>query len=176
MARRSRAREVALQALYQRDQNKSMSEADALAFLNRRLAEPELQELGKLLFLGTLQHLQAIDEHLGRVADNWSVDRMAIVDRNVLRLGIFELYHGPEMPFKVVLDEAIELAKRYGSEESPGFVNGILDKVANDKNETKTAEPIAPETTATEPVTPAEEPAQEKVESVAAEDAEPTPA
>ncbi|HQR06673.1 MAG TPA: transcription antitermination factor NusB [Gemmatales bacterium] len=134
MARRSRAREVALQALYQRDQNKSMSQEDALAFLARRLAEPELLELGKALYLGTLADVSAIDERLSQVADNWSVERMAIVDRNVLRLGIYELYHGPETPFKVVLDEAIELAKRYGSEESPGFVNGILDKIANDKN------------------------------------------
>ncbi len=134
MARRSRAREIALQALYQRDQNKSMSQEDALAFLVRRLTEPELVELGKALYLGTVEHLKVIDELLARVADNWSVDRMAIVDRNVLRLGIYELYHGPEVPFKVVLDEAIELAKRYGSEESPGFVNGILDKIANDKN------------------------------------------
>ncbi len=134
MARRSRAREIALQALYQRDQNKSMSQEDALAFLVRRLTEPELVELGKALYLGTVEHLKVIDERLAKVADNWSVDRMAIVDRNVLRLGIYELYHGPEVPFKVVLDEAIELAKRYGSEESPGFVNGILDKIANDKN------------------------------------------
>lgn len=134
MARRSRAREVALQALYQRDQNKTMSQDDALAFLSRRLTEPELVELGNSLYLGTVTHLKEIDERLAKVADNWSVERMAIVDRNVLRLGIFELYHGPEMPFKVVLDEAVELAKRYGSEESPAFVNGILDKIASDKN------------------------------------------
>jgi len=140
MARRSRAREIVLQALYQRDQNKSMSQEDALAFLVRRLTEPELVELGKALYLGTVQHLKEIDERLARVADNWSVDRMAIVDRNVLRLGIYELYHGPEVPFKVVLDEAIELAKRYGSEESPGFVNGILDKIANEKNEARESE------------------------------------
>lgn len=137
MARRSRAREVALQALYQRDQNKNMTQEDALAFLARRLAEPELLELGKTLYLGTLADVAAIDERLSQVADNWSVERMAIVDRNVLRLGIYELYHGPETPFKVVLDEAIELAKRYGSEESPGFVNGILDKIANEKNKSR---------------------------------------
>jgi len=148
MARRSRAREIVLQALYQRDQNKSMSQEDALAFLVRRLTEPELVELGKALYLGTVQHLKEIDERLARVADNWSVDRMAIVDRNVLRLGIYELYHGPEVPFKVVLDEAIELAKRYGSEESPGFVNGILDKIANEKNETVASEPPAAPTAA----------------------------
>ena len=149
MARRSRAREIALQALYQRDQNKSISTEDVLAFLARRLNEPELLELGKALYLGTTQHLVAIDKRLAAVADNWSVDRMAIVDRNVLRLGIYELYFGPELPFKIVLDEAIELAKRYGSEESPGFVNGILDKIASEK---KTQE--AAEARGTEPGTP----------------------
>ncbi len=136
MARRSRAREIALQALYQRDQNKNLTNDDAVAFLARRLSEPELLELGKLLYQGTVEHLKEVDARLAKVADNWSVDRMAIVDRNVLRLGIFELYHGPATPFKVVLDEAVELAKRYGSEESPGFVNGILDKIASDKNAT----------------------------------------
>ncbi|MFO0812241.1 MAG: transcription antitermination factor NusB [Gemmatales bacterium] len=135
MARRSRAREIALQALYQRDQNKTIKTEDVLAFLERRLNEPELLELGKALYLGTTQHLAEIDKRLSEVADNWSVERMAIVDRNVLRLGIYELYHGPAMPFKIVLDEAIELAKRYGSEESPGFVNGILDKIASEKNQ-----------------------------------------
>jgi transcription antitermination protein NusB len=134
MARRSRAREIALQALYQRDQNKSLTRDDALAFLARRLTDPELIELGQSLYLGAIEHLKEIDDRLQKVADNWSVERMAIVDRNVLRLGIYELYYGPETPFKVVLDEAIELAKRYGSEESPGFVNGILDKIASEKN------------------------------------------
>jgi N utilization substance protein B len=148
VARRSRAREVALQALYQRDQNKNMTQEDALAFLVRRLTEPELVELGKALYLGTIQHIKEIDERLARVADNWSVERMAIVDRNVLRLGIYELYHGPDVPFKVVLDEAIELAKRYGSEESPGFVNGILDKIANEKNKADEAKAPAEATPA----------------------------
>lgn len=133
MARRSRAREIALQALYQRDQNKSIQTEDVLAFLARRLNEPELLELGKALYLGATQHLPEIDKRLAAVADNWSVERMAIVDRNVLRLGIYELYFGPDLPFKIVLDEAIELAKRYGSEESPAFVNGILDKIASEK-------------------------------------------
>lgn len=153
MSRRSRAREIALQALYQRDQNKSMTNEDALTFLARRLSEPELLELGKSLYLGTAQHAKTIDERLSQVADNWSVERMAVVDRNVLRLGIYELYHGPETPFKVVLDEAIELARRYGSEESPAFVNGILDKIANEKNKSEE------QTAETQPQEPPAEPA-----------------
>lgn len=134
MARRSRAREVALQALYQRDQNRSLASEDAVAFLGRRLAEVELLDLAKTLYLGTLEHFQEIDGRIARVAENWSVERMAVVDRNVLRLAVFELFHGPATPFKVVLDEAIELAKRYGTEESPAFVNGILDRIATEKH------------------------------------------
>jgi N utilization substance protein B len=144
MARRSRAREVALQALYQRDQNRSFTQDDAVRFLARRLLNPELLELGKSLYFGVLEHLIEIDGRLSSVADNWSVERMAVVDRNVLRLGIFELYHGPGTPFKVVLDEAIELAKRYGTEESPSFVNGILDRVANEQQEAQVAESASP--------------------------------
>jgi N utilization substance protein B len=152
MARRSRAREVALQALYQRDQNRSLKPDDAVAFLGRRLFDPELFELSKTLYLGTLEHLKEIDGRITRVAENWSVERMAVVDRNVLRLGIYELYHGPETPFKVVLDEAIELAKRYGTEESPGFVNGILDRIVNEKNAAE--EKNAVETSPPDPLTP----------------------
>jgi N utilization substance protein B len=152
MSRRSRAREIALQALYQRDQNKSMSQEDALNFLARRLADPDLLALGKSLFLGVSQYVKEIDQRLSEVADNWSVERMAVVDRNVLRLGIFELYHGPELPFKIVLDEAIELAKRYGSEESPAFVNGILDKIAKEKNKTENPVQVNAAEPPTEPV------------------------
>ena len=146
MARRSRAREVALQALYTRDQNRSLSAEDALAFLGRRLLDSELLALAKTLYLGTLEHLKDIDARLARVAENWSVERMAVIDRNVLRLGIYELFHGPSTPFKVVLDEAIELAKRYGTEESPAFVNGILDRIANEKNAAETPSSDSPPT------------------------------
>jgi N utilization substance protein B len=145
MARRSRAREVALQALYQRDQNRSLAPDDGVAFLGRRLFDPELFELAQTLYIGTLEHLKEIDTRITRVAENWSVERMAVVDRNILRLGIYELYHGPETPFKVVLDEAIELAKRYGTEESPAFVNGILDRIVNEKNAVEaTTDPLTP--------------------------------
>ena len=133
MARRSRAREVALQLLYQHDQNKGGSPADAQAFLRRRLADEELERWGESLYRGVLDNLAAIDKLLAGAAENWSVERMAVVDRNVLRLGVFELHHQPETPVRVVIDEAVELAKRYGSVESPAFVNGILDRLAAQK-------------------------------------------
>jgi N utilization substance protein B len=130
MTRRSRAREVALQVLYQRDHNAQVDEETVRQFLQRRLREPELQQFAETLYRGVLEHRTEIDQRLAQVAENWSVERMAAVDRNILRLAAFELLCQPETPTKVILDEAIELAKRYGSAESPAFVNGLLDRVA----------------------------------------------
>jgi len=131
MARRSRAREVALQLLYECDHGQPVEAERVQQFLKRRLQDDELQAFAGRLFAGTLEHRGPIDRRLAEVAENWSVERMAAVDRNILRLGAFELLHETDTPIKVIIDEAIELAKRYGSAESPAFVNGILDKVAS---------------------------------------------
>ncbi|HMP01287.1 MAG TPA: transcription antitermination factor NusB [Gemmatales bacterium] len=130
MARRSRAREVVLQLLYQHDQNPAFPLAEARQFLRRRLQDEELAVWGEELYVGTLEHRTAIDEQLSRTAENWSVHRMAVVDRNLLRLCVFEMTIQGQTPARVVIDEAVELAKRYGSAESPAFVNGILDRLA----------------------------------------------
>jgi N utilization substance protein B len=79
---------------------------------------------------GTLEHLTAIDDCVAKSSAHWKLHRMAAVDRNVLRLAIFELNHCPDIPVKVTLNEAIEIAKKFGSEESGAFVNGILDQIA----------------------------------------------
>ena len=86
-----------------------------------------------MLFDGVRAHAAVIDERLGRAADNWRVSRMAVVDRNVLRLGAFELSHLRDTPANVILDEAIELARRYGSAGSPAFVNGVLDRLHKER-------------------------------------------
>lgn len=126
---RSKAREVALQLLYQYDLNRSMPRPLIEAFVRARLRENSLRRLCLTLFDGTLAHLPALDQQLGKVAENWRLHRMAATDRNVLRLGAFELAHQPETPAAVILNEAIELARRFGSADSPGFVNGVLDRV-----------------------------------------------
>jgi N utilization substance protein B len=77
---------------------------------------------------GVRAHLAEIDELLGRVSRNWRLERMARVDRNLLRLAIFELKFSADVPAKVAINEAIEIAKRYGTAESPAFVNGVLDR------------------------------------------------
>lgn len=130
MPRRSRAREVVLQLLYQHDQNPGLQLEEARAFLLRRLQDAELAAWAEELYQGTLNHRAAIDERLSKTAENWSVHRMAVVDRNLLRLGVYEMTIQGQTPPRVVIDEAVELAKRFGTAESPAFVNGILDRLA----------------------------------------------
>lgn len=128
MARRSRAREVALQALFQEDLNPRDSSDQVAPFLNSRLHDPDLREFALTLVLGVLRNRDELDALLQAKADNWSLGRMAATDRNVLRLGAFEIRYA-ETPDRVAIDEAVELAKRYGSAQSSQFVNGILDKL-----------------------------------------------
>ena len=145
MARRSRAREVALQLLYQHDHNPVDFE-NSRRFLQDRLRNSELVAFADSLFGGVQTHRSEIDKHLAGIAENWSVERMATVDRNILRLGTFELLFQPDTPMKVAIDEAVELAKRYGAVESPAFVNGILDKVASARPATAADPEITAET------------------------------
>jgi N utilization substance protein B len=131
--KRSRAREVALQLLFQQDLNGSVNRAALERFARERLGEEGLAAFALGLYDGVRGQLTGIDERLGRAADNWRVARMAVVDRNVLRLGAFELLQGADTPANVVFDEAIELARRYGSADSPAFVNGVLDRLRKDE-------------------------------------------
>jgi N utilization substance protein B len=94
-----------------------------------RLRDGELRPFCLGLYDGTVGNLAAIDERLAAAAENWRLPRMAAVDRNVLRLGAYELLYTPETPPTVVINEAIELARRYGARDSTAFVNGVLDKL-----------------------------------------------
>jgi N utilization substance protein B len=129
MKRRSRAREVALQVLFQHDHNPNMDREAVKQFVAGRLKDAELMAFCESLAEGVVKHLPDIDERIAQAAENWRVSRMATVDRNVLRMGAYELFYNPETPARVAFDEAIELARRYGSADSPGFVNGVLDRL-----------------------------------------------
>jgi N utilization substance protein B len=129
MTRRSRAREVALQLLYQRDLNPHVARPVVERFAADRLRDEPLTPYCLGLYDGVVTHAADIDARLSAAAENWRLPRMAAVDRNVLRLGAYELLHNPETPPAVALDEAIELARRYGSADSPAFVNGVLDRL-----------------------------------------------
>lgn len=129
MTRRSRAREIALQLLFQHDLNPGVDRATIERFARERLRDPALAEFALALYDGVLARLPEIDSRLSQAAENWRLPRMAVVDRNVLRLGAGELLTGLDTPTSVALDEAIELARRYGSADSPAFVNGVLDRL-----------------------------------------------
>ncbi|MFM7072496.1 MAG: transcription antitermination factor NusB [Planctomycetota bacterium] len=126
---RRRAREVALQILYADDLNPQRDLTEADEFLCRRLRDVDpLVNFARGLVAGVRRCRGDIDAALGRQASNWSLDRMAAIDRNLLRLGVYELLH-TETPAPVVLNEVIELAKRFGGRQSHQFVNGVLDKL-----------------------------------------------
>ena len=130
MRNRTRSREYALQMLYQADIRRTNTEQILEEFWQAH--EPvadEIKSFAKALFSGTLAHQQEIDALIRHHADNWDLNRMAVIDRNILRLGAFELLHVEEVPSKVCINEAIELAKRFGDAESGKFVNGILDAI-----------------------------------------------
>lgn len=130
-ARRTRARERALQALYQIDvAAEGIDDALSRFWKSFEPVEREVMDLAEGLVRGVAQHRRAVDEAIEAVSTNWRLDRMAKVDRNVLRLAVFELLR-TDVPVKVVINEAIELGKKYGSESSGAFVNGVLDKVAS---------------------------------------------
>lgn len=124
--KRRTAREKALQALFQIDISK-VEASDAI----EHVLEEEVGDdyLNKLVY-GTVQHQQGIDDEIKGYLEKWSIDRLAAVDRNLLRLAVYELkYCNEEVPANVVLDEAIEIAKLYGDDQSSRFVNGVLSKV-----------------------------------------------
>jgi N utilization substance protein B len=128
MARRSRAREVVLQILYENDLNPDRSPEVADQFLCSRLNnDQELVDFARSLLAGVRKHRAQIDKLLVERADNWTLERMAVTDRNILRLGAYEMLHGGT-PQRVAINEAVELAKRYGAKQSPQFVNGVLDR------------------------------------------------
>jgi N utilization substance protein B len=143
MARRSRAREVALQALYQSDLNPDGSQDQLGRFLAARLPDEDLREFAKQLVLGVRRNQAELDALVEQRAANWSLRRMAATDRNVLRLAAYEIRY-TDTPGRVAIDEAIELAKRFGAAQSAQFVNGILDKLLDKSPRTSSAPPTAP--------------------------------
>ena len=136
---RRRAREIALQVLYSIDANPDVDPAAALAFYFDRFAAEEREDDGgeesgpaDRAYIETVvrevsQHRDQIDELLGQLSRNWRVERIARVERTILRMALYELKFRNDIPARVALNEAIELAKRFGSADASAFVNGLLD-------------------------------------------------
>lgn len=129
--KRRTARECALQLLFQYDFTKKVPDKrDLEEFWSIRMEPEEIRSFAEDIFYGTLKHLEEIDKVIGSVSEHWTVERMAAVDRNIIRLATYELLFRPDIPAPVTINEAIEIAKRYSSEDSPSFINGILDRIA----------------------------------------------
>ncbi len=132
MGARTSGREAALQMLFALEAGGGTVEQVIASFWRETPGDPEGREYADGAVRGVTSELENIDEIVRKASTNWRLERMARVDRNVLRLGTWELRLRGEVPRAVILDEAIELAKRFGSEESGAFVNGVLDRIASD--------------------------------------------
>ena len=132
MRKRTLARDWSLKVLYQSDMLGKIRPVQIV--LEQFLTEeenkdPEVQEFCKSIVNGVHAHLEEIDGLISKYATNWQIKRMAVIDKNILRLGVFELKYLDDVPPKVSINEAVELAKKFGDLESSKFVNGILDKI-----------------------------------------------
>lgn len=132
MGSRRRGREAALQMLYQIDVSGVSADLAVRQYWSYLGANREGEKFGNRLVRGWNERRKDIDETIRKVSQHWRLERMSWVDRNILRLAIFELTSLDDVPRRVTLNEAVELAKRFGSENSPGFVNGVLDRIASD--------------------------------------------
>ena len=132
MGKRRTARELALKFLYQTEFNSNSPDSELNSFCDRANVSEEVQNFTQALIKNILFHKKEVYELLEKISANWAPDRMAVIDKNILRLGICELLFDPTTPPKVVINEAVEIAKKFGTEESPDFINGILDKVFKD--------------------------------------------
>jgi len=136
MRRRTRAREFALQVLYQMDITHDAPEASLENFWQAHSEEgieEDMKNFATELVKGTAANLGVIDKKISQYATNWQLERMAVVDRNILRMGCYELMFREDIPPKVSINEAVELAKKYSGLDSGKFVNAILDKVKIEK-------------------------------------------
>ena len=129
MGKRRQAREISLQALYQIDIRKIKPEEVWPDICHFSSLEKDVQKFSEILVKGTFEKLPEIDNIISKNSLHWNLERMAIVDRNILRLASYEILFCEDIPFAVSINEAIELAKTYGTEESGKFVNGILNKI-----------------------------------------------
>ena len=134
MSLRRKSREFALQMLFQWDMTAKKPALVEAGFWKRQRAEKSTRTFANQLFEGAVADAAAIDDLLKKHSKNWRMDRMAAIDRSILRLGIYEL-RSAETPAKVIINEALELAKKFSNEESGPFINGILDAVAKSEKE-----------------------------------------
>jgi N utilization substance protein B len=129
MGRRTKARECAFQLLYQWEITGDAMNDVTEGFWRLRSGTPQMRAMAERLARGAQSRAAELDGAIAEAATHWRIDRIATVDRTILRLGVYELLAEAETPSAVILDEAVELAKRFGEADSPSFVNGVLDAI-----------------------------------------------
>jgi N utilization substance protein B len=129
MGKRTRARECAMQMLYQWDMSGQPVPHVIQSFWRVRSTTDATREMAERLVVGAAREREAIDAAITEASKNWRFERLAAIDKNILRIAVYELMRELHTPSSVVLDEAIELAKRFGEKDSPPFVNGVLDAI-----------------------------------------------
>jgi N utilization substance protein B len=129
MGKRREAREAAVQFLFQRDLHLSGEQTGVEEFWALRPAPPNVRQFATELITGVLGNQQAIDEQIKKFLKNYEMNRVAAVDRNVLRVAVFEMLFCHDIPPVISINEAIEVAKKFGSQDSGRFVNGVLDGI-----------------------------------------------
>jgi N utilization substance protein B len=134
MSSRRRAREYVLKALYAYELGESSEEEIQQSIIKKGGLDEKTLSFAIRLFENVIRHLEEIDEHIEGLATNWKIERIAVVDKNVLRMAICEVEFMPDIPVKVAINEAIELVKKYSTLESASFVNGILDHVLHEQD------------------------------------------
>ena len=132
MGKRRSSRELALKFLYQFELNRGDLDEQIKLFLERNSSQEDVANFMKELVVSLIDKMEEIDEIIQKFSDHWILDRMTVIDRNILRMGACELLFNFSTPPKVVINEAIDIARKYGNEDSPEFINGILDKVYNE--------------------------------------------
>jgi len=129
MGKRRLSRELALKFLYQFELTGGELDEQIKLFLKQNSSKDDVENFMRGLVFSLLDKVKEIDEVIQKYSDHWVLDRMTVIDRNILRMGVCELLFDFSTPPKVVINEAIDIAKKYGNEDSPEFINGILDKV-----------------------------------------------
>lgn len=132
MGARTTAREAALQLLYAVEAAREPHDHVVREFWRETPGDPEGRKYADALVAGICEKKSTLDEHIASASENWRMERMTPVDRNLLRIGVYELKYVADVPRAVVIDEAVEIAKRFGTEDSSKFINGVLERVAND--------------------------------------------
>jgi transcription antitermination factor NusB len=132
MSTRRKLREQILKMLYQREVGKSTSDEVFSFYLKEEKPDSKSAEFVKAIFFGTAEKIAELDQKIEKFADNWKLNRIALVDKNILRMALYEMLYCDDIPTVVSINEAVDIAKKYSTADSGKFVNGLLDKIKNE--------------------------------------------